>query len=338
MRFFFDWIEIYVVNTVFFFKYMNLLYRRKTYTLFTMFDIILKYTLLIFILLQGGLLSWHLIDLMIKTYKRSDWKFLLLIAGFLLFNATSFYALFEQGAIDIRLQLLLANGCGIVLAIYYAVYLSVKFNKKEEKKASGKFLLPILIGTYLSGVFVAYIFDGNYRIGEGLFLLLPIILSIGFCVSLERHIRKLGGVKMLKEKKVTIYSSYAAIVLMTANPLISIVTGYYDLNVSFINILFLLTVGTYMYRLGLEQREASQALERIGFYTDPKSIFAYKLSKRQLEVASMILRDATFQMIADELHLAKDTISKHASDIYKKTNTANVEHFKQKFAPFELTK
>lgn len=317
---------------------MNLLYRRNTFTLFAMLDITLKFILLTFILLQGGLLSWHLIDLMIKTHKRSDWKFLLLITGFLLFNAMSFYSLFEPGAIDIRLQLLLANGCGIVLAIYYAVYLSVKFNKKEEKKASGKFLLPILIGTYLSGVFVAYIFDGNYRIAEGLFLLLPIILSIGFCVSLERQMRKPSDLKMSKEKKVTIYSSYVAIVLMTSNPLISIATDYHELNVSLINILFLLTVGTYIYRLGLEERKASQALARIGFYTDPRSIFAYELSERQLEVALMILSDKTFSEIANELNRAHNTISKHASDIYRKTNTDNIEHFKQKFAPFELTK
>lgn len=300
-----------------------------------MLGITLKYTLLIFILLEGGLLSWHLIDLMVKTHKRSDWRFLLLITGFLLFNAMSFYALFDPGAIDIRLQLLLANGCGIVLAIFYAVYLSARFNKKEEKKASGKFLLPILIGTYLAGVFVAYIFDGNYRIAEGLFLLLPIVLSIGFCVSLEGQIRKLGDVKNRKEEKLTIYSSYAAIVLMTANPLISIVSGYYDLNVSLINILFLVTVGTYVYRLGLEERKAGQALDRIGFFTDPRSIFAYELSARQREVASMILQDLTFAVIADKLNLAQNTISKHASEIYRKTNTANAEHFKQKFATFK---
>lgn len=303
-----------------------------------MLDNTLKYILLTFIILQGGLLFWHLIDLMVKTYKRSDWRFLLLIAGFLLFNATSFYTLFEPGAIDIRLQLMIANGCGIVLAIYYAVYLSIKFNKKEEKKASEKFLLPILVGTYFSGIFVAYIFDGNYRIAEGLFLALPVILSIAFCVSLEVQLRKFGGVKMPKEKKVTIYSSYAAIVLMTANPLISIVIGYNKLNVSLINILFLLTVGTYLYNLVLEQREESQALDRIGFWTDPRSIFAYELSERQLEVAIMILSDKTFADIADELSLAQNTISKHASDIYRKTNTHNVEHFKQKFAPFKLTK
>ena len=273
---------------------------------------------------------------MVKTHKRSDWRFLLLIAGFLLFNVTNFYALFEPGAIDIRLQLLIANGCGIVMAIYYAVYLSIKFNKKEEKKASGKFLLPILIGTYLTGVFVAYIFDGNYRIAEGLLLVLPIILSIGFCVSLERHLKKLDSFKMKKEKRVTIYSSYAAIVLMAANPLISVATGYYDLNLSLINILFLLTVGAYMYRLVLEQREENEALTRIGFFTDPRSIFAYELSERQLVVASMILRDVPFAVIADKLNIAPNTVSKHASDIYKKTNTVNAENFKQKFAPFEL--
>ncbi|MGV3611431.1 MAG: helix-turn-helix domain-containing protein [Fluviicola sp.] len=315
---------------------MDLLYRRKTYKLFTMLDITLKYILLTFIFLQGSILSWHLIDLMIKTYKRSDWKFLLLIAGFLLFNVSSFYTFFEPGAIDIRLQLVLANGCGVVLAMFYAVYLSIKFNKREENKSSTKFLLPILIGTYFSGIFIAYIFDRNYRNAESLLLALPAVLSIAFCVSLQVRLRKLGGVKITREKMIMFYSSYGAIVLMSANPLVSVVTGYNGLNVSLINILFLLTVATYVYQLALEHREESQALARIGFFADPRSIFAYELSKRQLEVASMMLRDKTFADIAEELSLAPNTVSKHASDIYRKTNTVNVDQFKQKFAPFEL--
>ncbi|WP_461791361.1 helix-turn-helix domain-containing protein [Pedobacter sp.] len=289
-----------------------------------------------FIFLQGAILSWHLFDLMLKTYKRSDWRFLLLIAGFLLFNAVSFYTIFEPGAIDIRLQLVLANGCGIALALYYTLYLSFKFNKKEEKKASGKFMLPIIIGAYLSAIFVTYIFDGNYRIAEGLFLALPIILTLAFCISLEVQLRKRHGVKIAKEKKVMIYSSYAAILLMSANPLITVITGYHGLNISLVNVLFLLTVGAYVYRLFLEQRKENEALTRIGFFTDSRDIFSYELSRRQLEVASLILRDKTFSEIAEILYVAQKTISKHASEIYRKTNTVSALHFKQKFAPFEL--
>lgn len=301
-----------------------------------MLDFTLRYTLLTFILLQGGILSWHLIDLMLKSYKRSDWRFLLLIGGFLVFNAASFYAIFEPGAIDIRLQLVLANGCAIVLAIYYAVYLYYKFNKKEEKKASRKLMVPILIGTYLCSIFVAYIIDGNYWIAEGLFFALPIILSLVACVLLEVQLKKRNNVKIPKEQMVTIYSSYAAIVLMSANPLISIVTGYYGFNVSLVNVLFLATVVAYIYRLVLEQRKENELLARIGFFTDSVDIFSYDLSTRQLKVASLILNEKSFAEIADELNVALGTIYKHASEVYKKTNTDNAQHFKQKFAPFEL--
>lgn len=301
-----------------------------------MLDFTLRYTLLTFILLQGAILSWHLIDLMLKTYKRSDWRFLLLIAGFLLFNTLNFYTFFEPGAIDIRLQMVLANGCGIVLAAYYAIYLSFKFKKKEETKTSEKYMLPILIGTYICSILIAYIFDGKYRIAEGLFLALPIILSFAFCISLEIQLRKDEGIKIPKEKKITLYSSYGAIVLMSANPVITIITGYQGLNVSLVNVFFLLTVLTYIYDLLLEQRQENEALARIGFFNDSRNIFDYDLSRRQLEVASLILRDVQFAEIAVMLHLAPKTVSKHASDIYKKTNTVSVEHFKQKFPPFEL--
>lgn len=305
--------------------------------LFTMLEMTIKYTILIFILLQFILLSWHTIDLILKTRKISDWKFLILIAGFLLFNCTTLYALFMPGVIYLPLQLLLLNGSGIVLSVYYAVYLSIKYTKKEEN-LKGKYILTTLIGTYLIGAFIGNNFGIKSEIIRYLILITLIILAISFCFSIEKKIKSLYDSDVIKGKKVFLYSSYLTIVLMTANPLISVSTGYHEINVFLINILFLVTVGTYLYQIRLEERQVIHALERIGFYTDPRSIFAYKLSERELEVALMMLKDTPLSIIADELNIAKHTITKHASNIYKKTKTENIEHFKQKFVLSESTR
>lgn len=58
----------------------------------------------------------------------------------------------------------------------------------------------------------------------------------------------------------------------------------------------------------------------------------YKLSRREMEVVQLILKDHSYSEIARALFLAEGTVSKHASNIFKKTNTAGKEDFKEKFA------
>ena len=55
------------------------------------------------------------------------------------------------------------------------------------------------------------------------------------------------------------------------------------------------------------------------------------LTSRQLDIAYMILQDMTYFEIANEMIIAEGTVSKHASNIYKKTETGNKRNFIKRF-------
>ena len=57
----------------------------------------------------------------------------------------------------------------------------------------------------------------------------------------------------------------------------------------------------------------------------------YNLTAKEVEVATMILQHKSYKEIADHMFLVPKTISKHASNIFKKTNCSKRQEFIEKF-------
>ena len=64
-----------------------------------------------------------------------------------------------------------------------------------------------------------------------------------------------------------------------------------------------------------------------------ESKFVYgNLTRREIEIAMSILSNLSYQKIANDLFIAKSTVSKHASNIFKKTNVRNRTEFTKRFS------
>lgn len=59
----------------------------------------------------------------------------------------------------------------------------------------------------------------------------------------------------------------------------------------------------------------------------------YNLTKRQLEVARLMMEGLTYAEIADQLSIAENTATKHGSDIFAKTSSEDRNAFYAKFYP-----
>jgi len=71
----------------------------------------------------------------------------------------------------------------------------------------------------------------------------------------------------------------------------------------------------------------------------PKSLNDFNLTKRQQQVATLILEGRSFGQIAKQLNIAESTASKHGSDIYAKTGCQDRTSFFKKFhASFEASR
>lgn len=82
--------------------------------------------------------------------------------------------------------------------------------------------------------------------------------------------------------------------------------------------MFYICVGSLLLYLGLTRLKASTNNNEIV----PKDfIERYKLTKREVEIASHLLKGLTYKDIALKLYISNNTVSSHVKHIYEKTNT-----------------
>jgi DNA-binding NarL/FixJ family response regulator len=73
----------------------------------------------------------------------------------------------------------------------------------------------------------------------------------------------------------------------------------------------------------LKKKQKDEFVERKIIYED--------LTRREIEVALSILSDLSYRNIAKDLFIAESTVSKHASNIFKKTSVKNRREFLKRF-------
>jgi DNA-binding NarL/FixJ family response regulator len=88
----------------------------------------------------------------------------------------------------------------------------------------------------------------------------------------------------------------------------------------------------------LHSKKEMNQLNKQGFnfersISDQKSgsLDNFVLTKRRRQVAKLLLEGKNFYEIGDELNIAKGTVTKHASDVYKDTNCVDIDDFLMKF-------
>ena len=88
--------------------------------------------------------------------------------------------------------------------------------------------------------------------------------------------------------------------------------------------LYFLENNTRMYEVfALKKKQREESVERKIIYED--------LTRREIEVALSILSNLSYKKIAVELFIAESTVSKHASNIFKKTGVKNRREFLKRF-------
>jgi len=88
--------------------------------------------------------------------------------------------------------------------------------------------------------------------------------------------------------------------------------------------LYLIENKNKMYEVfALKKKQHDESLELKIIYED--------LTRRETEIALSILSGMTYKKIAEDLFIAESTVSKHASNIYKKTSVKNRAEFLRRF-------
>lgn len=290
------------------------------------------YSLIIFTCIQTSVFFWQLINYFFRSDDPSRLRFLLLITGFLCFNLINLVT--HKVALSESVEATIVHGTGFVLAAYFVLYLIREFNGFQTSMAKNNSLLFILAGSVMIGALAVYLFKDNFKLVKNLLMVFPLLAAITYCTALEIDLRRKGSSAKTGNRYLLIYSGYAGIIYITANPVLNYLGIYYALNVSLINILFLLTVCAYVHQLIVQERNEIQARAREELTLADNDLSKYRLTRRELQIAYLILQNIDYDEIAERLCITYKTLTKHASNIFGKTNIVSrtKEEFIEKFS------
>tara|TARA_R110000764_G_scaffold191184_1_gene276399 strand:+ start:204 stop:662 length:459 start_codon:yes stop_codon:yes gene_type:complete len=131
--------------------------------------------------------------------------------------------------------------------------------------------------------------------------------------------------------------SLISITCIAVLPLLTVIGDYQWLTFTVINISFFMItameIDRYLYLL----EHKSKLVEVLEFYSENKEqflkpkFFNKGLTRREIEIAMSVLGDRSYKEIGEDLFIAESTVSKHASNIFKKMNVNSRAEFLSRF-------
>lgn len=135
-------------------------------------------------------------------------------------------------------------------------------------------------------------------------------------------------------------TGYIGIVFMGTMPIVVFFGDYQVINNALVNVSFLLTFMAYtkyhLYQSKLEFELLNKinlsAKSELDSVKECTNFNAYYLTRREVEIAHLMLQKLTYSEIANDLFIGENTVSKHGSNIIKKTKCKNKAHFISNFS------
>lgn len=282
---------------------------------------------LLFAFAESFLLVAQIFNVILRSKDKSRVRFLILIASFIAFNLLSVMIPDALGSDTFKTKLF-THLSGFLITSSYLHYIVKEYNVFDQILDTSNSLYGVVLTLFASFI-SSFFFLGTSYLAREVLITLPIIVSVAICIYTHIHIRKTRPID--RQTSFILYSAYVGVILMTSFPFVIHQNVCNEINVSLINGAFILLAGTYFYQLWQENRKQQMALIDYGYYADQIDIEKYDLTVRELEIARMILNEKSYQEIADSFYISIGTVTKHASNIFKKTGCKNREEFSKKF-------
>ena len=307
-----------------------------------MFGTEMELTTLIFLIIMTIIFFNSLYSAVRSNYTPSAVRFTMLTLFFILYNFFSGIFPDENIPINNTIQLVIAYLVGIIMAIYYAYYIYKEFDIEPFPYLSVKHLILFIGGAFIFFFVVQLVWTGNLVNSRKSFAVIPILLGALFLYRISRGLWELYKKSKRKDQiyyRNRIIGGYVALLSICILPLIVYMGDYQILEQSVVN------AGYFWLTIVLTRQKIHQSLKRIEFLKkigylqiegannenalQTSNVLSF--SQREIEIANYILDGKSYLEIAENLFIAKGTVSKHASNIYKKAQVANRTEFLKQF-------
>lgn len=275
----------------------------------------------IVILIEVFLLSFLIMSCIGRPNDLSRKRFLYLTLYFLSFNI--FGGLFPDKNLiaPMFVQYVFVYGSAIAMASYYFVFLSKEFDFNFSGFFNAKLLAVSLSLSFILTYIIGFWITGNHKTAYYSFIGFPIVIAIFYCYMSILEFKKTR--KAFEENtpfKSMYYAGFIGVLLIAILPIESVLGGHQGVEVITVNSSYFLMAFAYLKRYIFIEKMDYLLIEKNSNLTNenPMDDLNKLLSSREKEVAFLMLKNLTHSQIASDMFIEEKTVSKHASNIYKK--------------------
>jgi DNA-binding CsgD family transcriptional regulator len=271
-----------------------------------------------------------------KKTRSSLRRFLYLGILFVAYNATGGFLPIDNFPGPFILQYIITYGVAIALCVYIVYYLYKEYDIVVLKFNSSIRNLAILTSVSFVVLFlIPYFLTDSLNSARFLFTIPISVIAFIFLFIFYRRISNPSNPNpfILRRNKLSMVS-VASIALL---PICTVIGDYQWITFTVMNLAFFaitaIEADRYLYFIennnrmyevfALKKKQRDESIERKIIYED--------LTRREIEVALSILSNLSYKNIAKDLFIAESTVSKHASNIFKKTSVKNRREFLKRF-------
>ncbi len=271
-----------------------------------------------------------------KKTRSSLRRFLYLGILFVAYNATGGFLPIDNFSGPFILQYIITYGVAIALCVYIVYYLYKEYDIIVLKFNSSIRNLAILASVSFVVLFlIPYFLTDSLNSARFLFTIPISVIAFIFLFIFYRRISNPSNPNpfILRRNKLSMVS-VASIALL---PICTVIGDYQWITFTVMNLAFFaitaIEADRYLYFIennnrmyevfALKKKQRDESIERKIIYED--------LTRREIEVALSILSNLSYKNIAKDLFIAESTVSKHASNIFKKTSVKNRREFLKRF-------
>lgn len=271
-----------------------------------------------------------------KKTRSSLRRFLYLGILFVAYNATGGFLPIDNFPGPFILQYIITYGVAIALCVYIVYYLYKEYDIVVLKFNSSIRNLAILASVSFVVLFlIPYFLTDSLNSARFLFTIPISAVAFVFLFIFYRRISNPSNPNpfIVRRNKLSMVS-VASIALL---PICTVIGDYQWITFTVMNLAFFaitaIEADRYLYFIennnrmyevfALKKKQRDESVERKIIYED--------LTRREIEVALSILSNLSYRNIAKDLFIAESTVSKHASNIFKKTGVKNRREFLKRF-------
>ncbi|WP_031428468.1 helix-turn-helix domain-containing protein [Flavimarina sp. Hel_I_48] len=301
-----------------------------------MFGTPIHWTTFFYLIIDTFIVSLAYYHHSFKRIRSNHFRFLKLGLLFIAYNTTGGFLPIENFPGPFIIQYVITYGIAIALCIYIVYYLYKEYDIVVIKLHFSIQNLAILaISSFIILFLIPYFLTHSLNWARFLFTIPISIIAFVFLWFFYIRISNLENPNhfFLKRNKFSILS-VSCIALL---PILTVIGDYQWLTFTVMNLAFYaitaIEIDRYLYLL--ENKNKMHKIfdwnKKQNEYPAKDSMVYENLTKREIEVALSILSNQTYKEISKDLYIAESTVSKHASNIFKKTGVKNRRQFLSRF-------